>query len=623
MPYSTKAFLLLPACCLAFALSFCQQANNWYFGNKAGLSFGSNPPQALADGALNSHEGCASISNDTGRLQFYTDGVSVWNRQHQVMPNGAGLKGNPSTTNSAIIVPKPGSRTIYYIFTADAYENNNAEGYNYSEVDMSLNDSLGDVTANKNVLLYAPGTEKLAAARAANGIDVWVITKDWGNNVWKAYKVDCNGVHTSPVVSAGGSIHYETRNGLNVGSSGGAKVSPDGAFLASTRPNASAWELLQFDNNTGILSNALHFSAAAYGVEFSPNSKLVYLGVWSGKSTISQYDISVYDAAAIQASQTGIGNTLAGVGSMQLGPDGKLYCAEEATHYLGVINAPDNAGVSCNYGYKQIDLKSGTADIGLTNFINDLAVNPRINFLYEADNTQCATIRFKASTRLTAPLSWQWDFGDGSTATGQQVEHTYILHDSVWVRLTVSPGNACGTITIAQKVIIAPVSVHAGNDTMVAIGQPLQLAATGAASYVWSPATGLDNPFSPTPLAHLNHDIVYYLTGTNTQGCAGYDSLHVKVYKGPDLYMPNAFTPNGDGHNDLLKPVVPGIKKLDYFAVYNRAGRLLFRTTTPGKGWDGTLNGLPQPHGTYVWIVQAQDYTGALHRQKGVVILLR
>ena len=80
MPYSTKAILLLPACCLAFALSFCQQANNWYFGNKAGLSFSSNPPLALANGALNTPEGCASISNDTGRLQFYTDGVSVWNR---------------------------------------------------------------------------------------------------------------------------------------------------------------------------------------------------------------------------------------------------------------------------------------------------------------------------------------------------------------------------------------------------------------------------------------------------------------------------------------------------------------------------------------------------------------
>jgi len=98
----------------------------------------------------------------------------------------------------------------------------------------------------------------------------------------------------------------------------------------------------------------------------------------------------------------------------------------------------------------------------------------------------------------------------------------------------------------------------------------------------------------------------------------------VKIFKtNPQIFVPTGFTPNGDGANEVLRPIVPGIQKLDYFSVYNRAGRLVFSTSTPGKGWDGTLNGIPQPPGTYVWIIQMHDYLGQAQRQKGVVILLR
>src|SRR5438093_166854 len=106
---------------LLFSLNFLSQAqphrsDNWYFGAYAGLNFSSGTPATLTNGALYTTEGCATISDSTGSLLFYTDGVTVWNRYHLMMPNGTNLHGDPSSTQSAIIVAKPGSNTQYYLF---------------------------------------------------------------------------------------------------------------------------------------------------------------------------------------------------------------------------------------------------------------------------------------------------------------------------------------------------------------------------------------------------------------------------------------------------------------------------------------------------------------------------
>ena len=194
----------LPFLLIAFASHFtceAQQANYWYFGDKAGLNFNNTPPTALTNSQMSTTEGCASVSDSTGNLLFYTDGKTVWNRNHIPMLNGTGLMGHESSTHSAIVIPKPGSNTIYYLFTADADENLGAAGYRYSEIDITLNGGLGNVTAVKNILLYAPSSEKLTAASHANGIDIWVITKDLNNHTYRSYKVTCSGVDNNPVLS--------------------------------------------------------------------------------------------------------------------------------------------------------------------------------------------------------------------------------------------------------------------------------------------------------------------------------------------------------------------------------------------------------------------------------------
>ena len=157
---------------------FCAFAQNegniWYFGENAGLDFNSGTPVALTDGMLNTLEGCAVISDNNGDLLFYTDGMTVYNKNHTIMPNGVGLLGNNSSTQSAIIVKKPGSANVYYIFTVDGHTGAQG-GLSYSEVDMTLNGGFGDINATKNILLIPQTSEKVTAIEHQNSSDFWIV----------------------------------------------------------------------------------------------------------------------------------------------------------------------------------------------------------------------------------------------------------------------------------------------------------------------------------------------------------------------------------------------------------------------------------------------------------------
>ncbi|HEU4789552.1 MAG TPA: hypothetical protein VFS71_07710, partial [Flavobacterium sp.] len=228
-------------------ISYSQgEANIWYFGNHAGLDFNSGSPVVLTDGQLNTYEGCATIANAAGQLLFYTDGITVWNRNHQVMSNGIGLLGDSSSTQSAIIVPKPDSPFIYYIFTVTelGYPN----GVRYSEVDLSLNGGLGDITQNKNILLVTPACEKITAVKNANGKDYWVVVHGYGNNSFLSYKITDTGLNLTPVISNVGSI-IEIDKDYTVGY---LKFSPDGTKLICVNNKLNV-ELFDFDSTTGLI----------------------------------------------------------------------------------------------------------------------------------------------------------------------------------------------------------------------------------------------------------------------------------------------------------------------------------------------------------------------------------
>jgi len=184
------------------------------------------------------------------------------------------------------------------------------------------------------------------------------------------------------------------------------------------------------------------------------------------------------------------------------------------------------------------------------------------------------------------------------------------------------PGYDTVTVTVRPKV-----QASAGRDTMIVFGQPLQLNASGGENFLWTPSDYLNNTSVSNPVAKINSSIDsirYKVYVTDLLGCLDSASVLVKIFRtNPQIFVPTGFTPNGDGLNDVLKPIAVGVERIEYFSVYNRWGQLVFTTTINGKGWDGQIGGKPQTTNTFVWMVKAVDYTGKPIFQKGTSTLIR
>lgn len=200
---------------------------------------------------------------------------------------------------------------------------------------------------------------------------------------------------------------------------------------------------------------------------------------------------------------------------------------------------------------------------------------------------------------------------------------------TVTYQLTVKGANGCSSVdtAVTTVVVAAPPIVSAGNDTAVIAGQPIQLNAvdvdgTGFTSYVWSPAEGLSDPDIADPTTVVTGDVTYTVVATSPFGCSATGSVKIGAITATGILVPNAFTPNSDGRNDLLKVNAFGVQ-LKYFRVYNRYGQLVFATSDAGVGWDGSVGGQAAAMGTYVWTAAAVDDHGRPLEKNGTVILIR
>jgi gliding motility-associated-like protein len=184
------------------------------------------------------------------------------------------------------------------------------------------------------------------------------------------------------------------------------------------------------------------------------------------------------------------------------------------------------------------------------------------------------------------------------------------------------PGRDTVVVTVLPKV-----NAFAGHDTSVVVGQPLHFNATGGVSYLWSPTTALNDPGIYNPIGVYDGSftsIRYRVLVTNAIGCQDSAFITVKIFDvHPQIFVPTAFTPNGDGKNDVIRPIGVGIKKFYYFRIYNRWGQLVFSTSTNEDGWDGRIGGKEQGTATFVWIVAGIDYLDRSFFKKGTVTLIR
>lgn len=359
-----------------------KRSNHWFFGKGAGIDFSNGNAVADTAGRLYSREECSSISDSLGYLQFYTDGDTVWNKNHQPMPNGYGLKGCGSWDNSStqtIIVPKPNNSTLFYVFTNDCGENSGAQGFRYSIVDLTADLGLGDIIS-KNNLLYAPSTEAVVATKHGNGHDFWIVTHEYNSNSFHSYLLTSSGLDTLPVLSQTGAIYsyYVTM----------LAFSPNNKMLAATPTLAIGDQIFLFNDTTGIISNPITIPAYSgeYSPRFSPDNSKLYLQ--QGNSIIMQYCVSTYDSLSINQSRFEMHYYSGSFGSIQTGPDNKFYISSIYNDTISTIDYPNNYGTSCGLHFHNIALGGRLSYLGLPNFVETFFNNDTIPSFCDSVITQ-------------------------------------------------------------------------------------------------------------------------------------------------------------------------------------------------------------------------------------------
>lgn len=443
--------LLIGILLFSVVLTVGQQNDNWFLGHFAKMEFGSGTALA-ASGPLEALEGTASISDANGAVLFYTEGTTVWDRNDNVMPNGSGLLGGSSSTQAALIVPKPGACGIYYVFTTEDHFGNG--DFRYSVVDMCLNSGMGDVVpGQKNILVATSCSEKITAVPHDNGTDYWVITHELGGNAFHAFRLTPNGLLPNPVTTAIGSSHASNCM------IGPLKASHDGEHLVCEATFCNICEMFDFDASTGIVSNAINLVSqyglpgGFYGVEFSPSDNVLYLATTWINCRLYQIDLLTSTLLQLQSIN---GNYQ--LGALQLAPDGRIYMARTNQPFLDVINDPDVSGAGCNYLPAGFALAPGTtSDVGMPCMIPATIMQPAPTTLavdLGNDTTYCGASPFVVSAPQPCGATYMWQ--DGTTQSTMSVNAPGIY----WVEVTAVCGSGVDSLVVdsALAVALPPVS---------------------------------------------------------------------------------------------------------------------------------------------------------------------
>jgi gliding motility-associated-like protein len=434
-----------------------KQANIWYFGENAGIDFSTNPPTALTDGELNTNEGCSSFSDAEGNLLFYSDGTEVFNKNHGLMTYSDGspannLEGNPSSTQSGMIIPKPGSTSIYYLFTVGTnFVPNNIDpnpGFNYYTIDFSTN-PLGEITngpvnlainPNNNEDLSNAWSEKVAAVKGAGCNEVWVLS--FVQNTFYSYKVDPSGVDVAGVVTSAVDFTASDKRGY-------LQVSPNGEKIAFADYNSSgnningSLVLFDFDSSSGSVNQnssqvliPMFTGQSPYGVAFSQQSNKLYTSTYNGDFKVFQFDLENPD---IPSSKKEIINKNGFRGALQLGPDGKIYASIPNSGFLDVIENPSANAADVVYTQNAIDLQGKFTKQGLPPFISSLLLPIEIvdaddnSVINNQDLEFCAGQNKKIESEPVAgtDATYEWTFDDGTTASVINRSKDLVLNNMV------------------------------------------------------------------------------------------------------------------------------------------------------------------------------------------------
>ncbi|KJS04312.1 MAG: hypothetical protein VR77_12160 [Flavobacteriales bacterium BRH_c54] len=393
-----------------------KRATFWHFGNQVALDF-TCQPVSFSGSQMNAFEGSATISDTNGVLQFYTQGTTVWDRNNNVMPNGTGLLGNPSSVQAAVIVPHPGNNDRYFIFTTDAiFENNGINGLQWHEVDMTLNAGNGDVIT-KNNMLTDKTQERLVAVRNATSTGYWIVvlkihptstsSSNQGYNEFHAYEVTAAGVNPVPVISTTGPMINWNSYGMY--------MSPQGNALVTAHPDFNVYD---FNNSTGALVHKWQAVVSPFmgSFEFSPDGNILY-GTRQG-SAIYQFDLNAANLTAFENSMTQVSPAGSSYKALQLGPDCRLYAMPASGNYLSAFNNPNVFGAGSGFVQNAVTINSGTFNHCLTNFCASFFENPcltRLDFSLSAIDASCVNDGSASVINLQGQPQFNFLWSTGAT----------------------------------------------------------------------------------------------------------------------------------------------------------------------------------------------------------------
>jgi len=529
--YRKIIFILLV--CIPFLLPAQKEANNWMFEHFQ-LDF--NTPQVtfIPNNVTNTMSmGFTSISDSLGNLIMYTNSFSIWGKDYQLISNGDSLlpTGYHTYLQESVIVPVPGSRTQYYIFTVDPYNGFSWHGFYYCIVDMSLNGGHGKVT-QKQVKLLDRVWNKIAAVYHSNHRDIWIIVQGYRSNNYYTYKITPAGVPSNPLVNTIGRIMDEDYGQL--------KVSPDSKTIAISmnEDDYRGVNLFDFNNTTGAMSNCRSFSPPVPpwdlcdGMEYSPDCRKIYLAMNYSYGSLYQFDITLPTGDDIAESAKDVLNTtLTDIVQLELGPDHRIYFTKGAgsvggTLYIGIIEHPNIPGDSC--GAEEFGMYLNGANVSDRRtpvFLREYFYKPTDFTFHPA--CLADSVLFKLFY-VPGMDSVSWYFGDGLNSKLTQPLHKYAATGD-YQAMSVAWYKGITDTTVHMVSINPSPIVSLGPDTTVCPGYLLSASNSGS-EFLWNDGTTAD---------HLlpGGTGTYWVRVTNQFGCEAADTVRIMLYPSADFSL--------------------------------------------------------------------------------------
>ena len=516
------SFLILISLISPSYLFSQNEAVKWYFGDSAGIDFSSGLPISLTDSRMYALESSGTISDTNGNLLFYTDGNTIWNKNHEIMEEGTDLEGSQDASQNGLILNHPDNDSLYYVFLTP-YSYDYLNGLKYCVVNIKANNGNGKVI-EKNILLHPNSSEKVSAVYHANGRDIWIVGHEWGNNNFFLYLLTNNGLNKCPVINSIG-IEYSKQSIFTDGkftNQGFIKFSSNSKYMAHVftppDPLNIFSELYRFDKTNGHLElfTTIPMTVLTWGTEFSDNSENLFIG--RRDSPVLVLNIPTMQSKTIDSL------ILPYAAPLQLSIDGNIYFGLADSTFVGAMKGNDFNNIQVNK--KVVNLSRGKMQYGFPNIFTGYLTHGQPRIIYE-DKCSNQTFDFGLSSFVVNITKWIFTHPNNEFERTENRPTITFAYTGLWVVRCVLASND----TIVTNVFVEPAIVphFLGNDTgwCEALGASLTLQApSGMHCYQWN--TGETSPQITVGTAGT-----YVAKITTPNFCVLYDTIVIILYTLP------------------------------------------------------------------------------------------